>query len=227
MCGEPLRAQILILNCPSYNRSCWTGQTGWAGAHWVELLGKYVLICLCSANKEFPPGTGRALGTLRGDGERGGGRNSVLPSTGHLELALSGSSWWCCLWKCGLDHGLPPCSCQWCCSPAREFPALALEFPLNTINAKVSELFYGGSMSPGGIVAIASRAGNWELVSLFCYWHYFGKNLLVTWRYLWKYLHIHRIIILLCFSRKLAWVGFGGFGVMCLFFVGFYFKPLL
>lgn len=51
-----------------------------------------------------------------------------------------------------------PCSSQGCCSSAQEFPALALEFPLNKTNGEVSELLYDGSMSPGGIVA---RAGNW------------------------------------------------------------------
>lgn len=50
----------------------------------------------------------QSLGPSEGWWGRGGGRNSVLPSTGHLELALSGNSLWCCLWKDGLDHELPP-----------------------------------------------------------------------------------------------------------------------
>lgn len=163
MWGKHLRAQILILNYPSYNRSCWTGQTGWTGAQWVELLGKYVLVCLCSANKEFPPSTGTALGPLRSYGKGKEEETLFFPAQGTCSLPWVGVPGGAACERMEQTTSCLPCSSQWCCSFAQDFPALALQFPLNEINGKVSELLYDGSVRPfpGGIVAITSRAGNW------------------------------------------------------------------
>lgn len=165
-CGEPWRAQILILNYPSCNRSCWTGQTGWAGAQWVELLGKYVLVCLCSANSFLlAQAEPRALWGVMGKGRReklSSSQNRVLGACPEREfmVVLPVKGW---IRPRAASLAAP--------SSAQEFPALALEFSLNKINGKVSELLYDGSMSPGGIAAIPSRAGNWG----------FGESLLSYW----------------------------------------------
>lgn len=68
----------------------WTNWVSWCSVNGA--VGQ-----ICSHLSKFPPGTGRALGPLRGDGEGEEGKTQFFSSTGHLELALSGSSWWCCL----------------------------------------------------------------------------------------------------------------------------------
>lgn len=163
MCGKHLRAQILILNYPSYNRSCWTGQTGWTGAQWVELLGKYVLICLCAQlTKSFLLAQAQpwALWGVMGKGRR---KKLFFPAQGTCSLPWVGAPGGAACERMEQTTSCLPCSSQWCCSFAQDFPALALQFPLNEISGKVSELLYDGSMRlfPGGIVAITSRAGSW------------------------------------------------------------------
>lgn len=110
LCTDVWRAQTCSnsrLKLPQLQQKLldWTNWVSWCSVRGA--VGQICSLCLCSANSFLlAQAEPQALWGLMGKGR--GERNSDLPRTGHLELALRGSSWWCCLWKDGLDYELPP-----------------------------------------------------------------------------------------------------------------------